>query len=251
MSIEDLFISSTFPAIHDLGKLPVVAQQLHNICDVQLVGEEEYYRYSPSLCVSWLKTRVERASKSRALLLFRSSREGSFSHRCSPSHFVVHQHGVAAGDLQRVLSGAVAAGAQVCCGEGVWCRPEQTQSESKASVKRRHSGKSASQAKKGKSSVSITSFFKVKWWCLQQTENSYYNAWEAVPLSSLERSSCFCSNRFSIFSSFGLRVIETPRAYWGAFLKSTSTIVMLSFEFRCRQRSKRSDKATSTDTDDS
>ena len=63
MSIEDLFISSTFPAIHDLGKLPVVAQQLHNICDVQLVGEEEYYRYSPSLCVSWLKTRVERASK--------------------------------------------------------------------------------------------------------------------------------------------------------------------------------------------
>ena len=119
MSIEDLFISSTFPAIHDLGKLPVVAQQLHNICDVQLVGEEEYYRYSPSLCVSWLKTRVERASKSRALLLFRSSREGSFSHRCSPSHFVVHQQGLAAGDLQRVLSGAVAAGAQVCCGEGV------------------------------------------------------------------------------------------------------------------------------------
>lgn len=119
MSIEDLFISSTFPAIHDLGKLPVVAQQLHNICDVQLVGEEEYYRYSPSLCVSWLKTRVERACKSRALLLFRSSREGSFSHRCSPSHFVVHQQGVAAGDLQRVLSGAVAAGAQVCCGEGV------------------------------------------------------------------------------------------------------------------------------------
>ena len=163
MSIEDLFISSTFPAIHDLGKLPVVAQQLHNICDVQLVGEEKYYRYRPSLCVSWLKTRVERARESRTLLFVRSSHEGSFSHRFSPSHFVVHRQGVAAGGLQRVLSGAVATRDQVCCEECLWCRPEQTQSESKASVKRRHSGKSASSAKRDKSTVSITSFFKVKW----------------------------------------------------------------------------------------
>ena len=143
MSIEDLFISSTFPAIHDLGKLPVVAQQLHNICDVQLVGEEEYYRYSPSLCVSWLKTRVERASK------------------------IVKDHSLIA--ALRLISSYISTELlQAICSEyslepsQLEPKPEQTQSESKASVKRRHSGKSASQAKKGKSSVSITSFFKVK-----------------------------------------------------------------------------------------
>ena len=44
MSAEDLFISTSFPDIRELGKLPSVENQLELICDVQKIGDQCYYK---------------------------------------------------------------------------------------------------------------------------------------------------------------------------------------------------------------
>lgn len=59
MSAEDLFISTSFPDIRELGKLPSVENQLELICDVQKIGDQCYYKYNQQLCLKWLKARTE------------------------------------------------------------------------------------------------------------------------------------------------------------------------------------------------
>lgn len=59
MSAEDLFISTSFPDIRELGKLPSVENQLELICDVQKIGDQCYYKYNQQLCLKWLKVRTE------------------------------------------------------------------------------------------------------------------------------------------------------------------------------------------------
>ena len=59
MSIEDLFISTSFPDIRELGALPCMEKQLPLICDVQKIGDQCYYKYNHDLCLKWLQSRTE------------------------------------------------------------------------------------------------------------------------------------------------------------------------------------------------
>ena len=65
MSVEDLFISSSFPDIRELGKLPCIEDQLQLICDVQKISDQCYYKYNHDLCLKWLHCRTEKIRQGR------------------------------------------------------------------------------------------------------------------------------------------------------------------------------------------
>ena len=65
MSVEDLFISSSFPDIRELGKLPCIEDQLPLICDVQKISDQCYYKYNHDLCLKWLHCRTEKIRQGR------------------------------------------------------------------------------------------------------------------------------------------------------------------------------------------
>lgn len=76
MSIEDLFISTSFPDIRELGALPCMEKQLPLICDVQKIGDQCYYKYNHDLCLKWLQSRTEiiRQGKDRRCIQFSDKR---------------------------------------------------------------------------------------------------------------------------------------------------------------------------------
>lgn len=102
MSIEDMFISSIFPDIRELGKLSCIEKQIQLICDVRKISNQYYYKLNHDLCLKWLKFRTEIICQSTwcLLVLFRNKREKS-------SRIIVHSFSVySQGSIGRGLQGS-------------------------------------------------------------------------------------------------------------------------------------------------